>query len=584
MFVVSGLASLREDLARRLASIYPQLPSGISSSSLAQTLIDCFELSDDLDAPTAMDLWSERDSVLITYGDSVLNSPAPPLEVLHEFLRDHVGQAVTMVHILPFFPYSSDDGFAVVDYEAVNPELGDWSHIRELAKRWRIMGDLVVNHGSAGSEWFQQFKRREKPGSDYFMTAHPDADIQSVVRPRTSQLLQAVQTADGVRHVWCTFSPDQVDFDFRNPDVLVEFCRILKRYLDEGISVFRLDAVGFLWKEAGTTCIHLQQTHQIVRVFRQLVTAARPDALIITETNVPNTENLSYFGNRNEAHIIYNFSLAPLLLHALLTGQSSYLRRWMMTMPPAPLGCTYLNFTASHDGIGMRPAEGLIPDGEIDNMIAVVRNFGGLTTTRTTDGGAERVYELNVALFDALRGTADGLDVYQIERFICSQLIMLGLEGIPAFYIHSLFATGNDYEGVKQTGRNRSINRRRWMLDDLEAQLGNATSAHAIVFKALKRLLEIRSAQPAFHPNATQFTLQIDDAVFGFWRQSPDRSQSIFCISNLTPGVHHIRLDELNLISTDGWRDLITERPLDDTEGEYALAPYQTLWITNRPE
>ena len=317
-------------------------------------------------------------------------------------------------------------------------------------------------------------------------------------------------------------------------------------------------------------------------MIRTVTDAFAPGTLLITETNVPNHENLTYFGNRNEAHVIYNFSLAPLLVHALLTGKTEYLKRWMMSMPPAPLGCTYLNFTASHDGIGMRPAEGLLSDEEQLQLVETVRLFGGRVSTRRTTDGGERVYELNVALFDAMQGTVAGKDKWQVERFLCSQTVMLGLEGIPAFYIHSLLATPNDQEGVAATQHNRSINRHKWNWSDLQRELSDADSIHCLVFHELARRMKIRRRTPAFHPNATQFTLQLSDGIFAFWRQSTDRSQSVFCIHNMTDQPQELRLSDLNLISTDLWFDAISGDRFEDKTTTLELRPYQSLWISNR--
>lgn len=528
------------------------------------------------------ELWNENDTVLITYGDTLRQDNKVPLQVLASFLDQHLSRAVSTVHILPFCPFSSDDGFAVIDYREINPDLGSWDDVKTIAARYKLMADLVVNHVSSESSWFQNYCAGKDPGASYFLEATASDDLSSVVRPRASPLLRPTQTPDGVKHVWCTFSHDQIDLNFRNPEVLLEFLQIIKLYIENGSRWLRLDAVGFLWKEAGTSSLHLPQTHELVRLLRTVVDRYARGTILLTETNVPNHENLTYFGNRNEAHLIYNFSLAPLLVHALLTGNSTYLKQWMMSMPPAPLCCTYLNFTASHDGIGMRPAEGLLSEDEQLQMVQTIQQFGGRISTRATSDGAERVYELNISLFDAMQGTIDGKDEWQVARFLCSQTVMMAVEGIPAFYIHSLLATPNYDEGVELTKHNRTINRRHWDLDELSELLADPDSSHAIVFSELRRLLEIRKQQPAFHPNATQFTLQLAEPFFAFWRQSKDRSQSIFAVNNLTAEPQELRLSDLNLISLDRWRDAISGTEYDERSATITVQPYQCLWITNR--
>lgn len=527
-------------------------------------------------------LWSERDALLITYGNSIVDGAHKPLDVLHTFLSRYLADTLSGVHILPFFPYTSDDGFAVTDYRAVNPRLGEWSDIRRIAGEFRLMSDLVLNHVSSQGAWFNAYLQGHKPYDRFFFEAPDDCDVSAVVRPRTNPLLRTVETSHGPKRVWCTFSHDQVDLNFGNPEVLIEFLRIMRLHIDAGVQIIRLDAVAFLWKESGTPCIHLPQTHAIVQLMRLLLDFNAEPVILLTETNVPNTENLSYFGNRNEAHAVYNFSLPPLIVHALLTGDARHLNQWQMAMPPAQLGCCYLNFTASHDGIGVRPAEGLLDEREIDVMIDTIRSFGGLVSMRSCADGIERPYEMNVTFFEALKGTVAGPDEFQIDRFLCSQTIMMALEGIPAFYINSLTATGNDIEGYERTLHNRAVNRYRWDLHDLEAALDDNRSVHGRVFSELTRRIRLRRRHKAFHPNATQFTLQLGERLFAFWRQSIDRDQSVFALHNVSNQELTVPVVAINLIGGEAWYDIFTEEPIDPTLGDIHFAPYQCRWITNR--
>ncbi len=548
--------------------------------SLVEQIFSLLEEDFSDSATENLNKWSQNEIVMITYGDSICAPDESPLVTLSCFL-EYLQETITGVHILPFCPYSSDDGFAVIDYLQVNPELGDWPHVEAIAEKFDLMADLVLNHISSESMWFQQFKQGIKPGCDYFIEADPQADLSEVVRPRSTPLLVKVDTDQGEKHVWATFSADQVDLNFANPDVLIEVLKIILFYIQKGAKYIRLDAVGYLWKCLGTPCIHLPQTHALIKLFREITQFLNPDVALITETNVPNQENLSYFGNRDEAHLIYNFSLPPLVINALLQGKSDHLKTWMMSMPPAPMGCAYFNFTASHDGIGLRPAEGLLSEAEYNTMLKMMQQFGGKISMRKKPEG-ESPYEINISLFDAMKGTAKGEDEWQIERFLCSQTIMMAVEGIPAFYIHSFLATPNDYAGVAATGRNRSINRHQWNYQELVAQLNDPNSNQAIVIKELSRRIQIRRCQPAFHPNATQYTLHpMNKALFTFWRQSIQRDQSIFCIHNLSDRVQELLLSDINLICIDPWCDLLSGQIIEDIRDRFILQPYQCAWITN---
>jgi sucrose phosphorylase len=573
---------LRERLGVLLHSIYPEQDTAQLSRAVLEAFLGVGVRPRRRGRTPTNALWSERDCYLICYGNSLQDGQHKPLDLLHDFLQQQLKETISGVHILPYFPYTSDDGFAVTDYLAVDSGLGSWADITRIASDFRLMSDLVLNHCSSQSNWFNAYRQGHSPWDQYFCEASPDDDLSLVVRPRAHPLLREVDTAMGKRHVWCTFSHDQVDLDFTNPEVLCEFLRIMRCHIDSGVRTFRLDAVAFLWKELGTPCINLRQTHEIIRLMRTLCDYEEESIILVTETNLPNVENLSYFGNRNEAHMVYNFSLPPLILHGLLNGSSMHLNAWQMAMPPAQLGCAYLNFTASHDGIGLRPAEGLIPDSEMEAVIAATERFGGRVSMRETADRGRRPYEINIALFEALSGTINGKDDWQIPRFICSQTIAMALEGIPAFYIHSLLATPNDREAVEKTEHNRAINRHRWDYPELLQLLAAPDSDQSVVFNEMKRRIGIRIQQPAFHPNATQFTLQLGDQLFGFWRQSMDRAQSIFAIHNLSANTVAVPPMSLNLIDGDDWTDLLSSESIREFSGDIEFAPYQCRWITNR--
>ena len=577
-----SVSQIHQKLQQQLAVIYEDVALEQSYADIASQLIEAMRVDSEFAAPAPFqNNWTEQDIFAITYGDSVMQEGQKPLDTLDHFLDEYFGDTLTGVHILPFFPFSSDDGFSVIDYSSVNESLGDWQHIESIASKRKLMSDLVVNHCSSRSLWFQNFVKGQGTGHDFFFTEDPQSDLSEVVRPRTSPLLRETETANGTQHVWCTFSHDQVDFDFRNPKVLLAFSQIIRQYLDAGITVFRMDAVAFLWKIAGSSSINLPQTHEIIRLFRTLIEHVEPEAVIITETNIPNTQNLTYFGNANEAHCIYNFSLPPLLVNTLITGNCLYLKRWLMSMPPAQNGTTYFNFIASHDGIGLRPVEGLLQEQEVNLLVDTMQQFGGRISWRSGENGKQKPYEMNISLFDALQGTTQGPDKWNIERFVCAHTVMLGMEGIPGIYIHSLVGTHNDYEKVKHTQHNRSINRHRWDYESLTSELADTSSHHHKVHSELTRLIDIRKAQPAFHPNATQFILHLGLQLFGYWRQSLDRKQSIFCVSNISDKPQTLPLSELNLVLTDTWTDLLSQTQYSDLQADVTLQPYQSIWLSN---
>ena len=414
-----------------------------------------FEITPQVKNDDRSENWNESDIFLISYGDSIVSAKDKNLKTLKNFVDEFLKPHFNNIHILPFFPFSSDDGFSITDYKKVRDDLGSWEDISLLPKNYRVMADIVINHASKQSEYFQKFVRGNYEYKDFFISLDKDEGFEEVDRPRSSNLFQEIEISNQKKYLWCTFSHDQIDLNFKNPRVLLFFIKLIYLYLKHGIKVFRLDAVAFLWKEKSTNCLNLPQTHEVVKLIRTILDHYNQNTLLITETNLPNLENLSYFGNGDEANAIYNFTLPPLLLWTLLMGDSTALRKWSMSMPPAKEQTTYFNFIASHDGIGLRPTENILTDQERGTLIDIVKEFGGVISNRKKPDGTETVYELNIALLDAMKGTFKGIDHMQVERFIACHAIMLSLEGIPAFYIHSVLGTTNDYELMKKNSQNR---------------------------------------------------------------------------------------------------------------------------------
>ena len=519
--------------------------------------------------------WDQNDVFLITYGDTLKKEGEKPLNTLENFLTSYFGDSISVVHLLPFFPYSSDDGFSVIDYYKVRNDLGEWENIEKLGQHYDLMADLVLNHISTQSEWFQNFLKNQSPGRDYFIVKDPDEDLSKVVRPRSTPLLTAFDTAEGKKHVWTTFSSDQVDLNFKNPGVFLAMLEIMLYYLSKGIRIIRLDAIAFLWKEDQTSCLHLPETHEFVKLFRDIFDYLDPGLVLITETNVPNEENLSYFGDGDEAHIIYQFNLPPLLLYSFFTEDSYYFANWAATLPEPPEESTFLNFTASHDGIGVRPLEGIVPEDKKKELFENIRENGGMISTKVNADGTESPYELNTTYLDALKETRFSPDKYQIERFISSQAVMTAFKGVPAFYIHSLLGTENDYEGYRQTQRARKLNRKQWDYDELIGMLEQESKNRTILDRLL-RIINVRKQQEAFHPDAKQEWMDLGSNFIAFRRKS--ENQEIISVTNVTSHRQGIRIEAMQAVT-----ELINEDHEPHGYAELLLPPFATRWFSSSP-
>ncbi|HCU57679.1 MAG TPA: sugar phosphorylase [Anaerolineaceae bacterium] len=529
-----------------------------------------------------------RDSLLITYGDAIQSEETPPIQTLHRFLSTEVKDAISAVHLLPFFPYSSDDGFSVVEYTQVNPDLGDWSDIVALGKDYDLAIDAVINHISVESIWFQRFLAGDKPFTDYFITIDPSEDLREVFRPRDLPLLTLFETQSGQKYVWTTFSEDQVDLNYHNPEVLIEVIRILLMFVERGARYFRMDAIAYLWKDIGTSCIHLDNTHRVVQLLRAIFDAVAPYVQIITETNVPHEENVSYFGDgTNEAQMVYNFSLPPLVLNAFHHQNASILSRWAKTLKFPSDKTHFFNFTASHDGIGITPAKGLIPDEDIQEMCEQIEALGGFVSYKINPDGSRSAYELNINYLDALGDPnfPDEDDGLIADRFLASQAIMLALKGVPGIYYHSLLGSRSWREGVKHTGRKRTINREKLNYQDLLDEVHKGGTLRSKVFNGYLDLLKARGegAIEAFDPAAGQEIIEYDDRLFCIMRNALSGTQCVLCVMNVSRDGLVLDLD--HDLYPGLWEILYTHNSDLKLAGDVlqiTFAPYGVIWLLNQ--
>ena len=475
----------------------------------------------------------------------------------------------------------------MIDYSAIDPALGSWADVARFRQEFLLMFDAVINHMSVQSSWFQGFLRGDPRYSEYFIRVPAGIDLSGVVRPRTLPLTTPFEVDGQLQNIWTTFSPDQVDLNYHNPAVLLDMIDILLAYVERGAELIRLDAIAFLWKIYGTTCLHLPQTHRAIQLMRAVLDQVAPHVLLITETNVPHQDNLSYFGDgANEAQLVYNFALPPLVLHTFHTGSAEILSRWAGSLALPSRQVTFFNFLASHDGIGLNPARGILSPRQIDALVARTRQHGGLVSYKNNPDGTTSPYELNINYFDALSDPEanEPLEL-QAERFMASQAIMLSLVGMPGIYFHSLFGSRSWQAGVQLTGQNRAINRQKCDLAALEGQLSQTGSLRQCVFSRYARLLQLRAAQPAFDPYGEMTVLDAGAHIFALLRGGAG-SAPVVCLQNVTGEPQRIdnHVSEWLGAGLAGSRpqwgvvDLVSGRSLDPAQ-EIQFEPYQTRWL-----
>jgi len=499
----------------------------------------------------------QTDALLITYADQLHEPGRRPLETLTDFARAHLRDMMSAIHLLPFYPWSSDDGFAVKDYLAVDPACGTWAEIARLGQDFILMFDAVFNHLSAEGLWFRGFLAGDPRFRDFFLRVDPGWDLSKVIRPRALPLVTEFQAADGRRPIWTTFSADQPDLDYRNPEVLLAVLDVLLSYVEQGAQWIRLDAIAFLWKEPGTTCLHLPQTHHVIQLMRSVLNQVAPTVLLITETNVPHRDNLSYFGDgTNEAQLVYNFALPPLVLHSFQVGNASVLSQWAASLALPSDRVTFLNFLSSHDGIGLNPARGLLSDAEIQDLVARTLTHDGFISYRAMPGGSESPYEMNINYLDALSNPKmQESPELATRKFLTAHAILFSLAGVPAVYFHSLFGSRGDRAAAEATGIKRRINREKLERARIENELANPSSLRARIFRGLGEQLQLRRRHAAFAPAAGQRVLELDPRVFAILRESNDGSDRMLCLHNVSAEAVHVRVpgmsQDISLASFD---------------------------------
>ncbi|EDB3198717.1 sugar phosphorylase [Listeria monocytogenes] len=513
----------------------------------------------------SIDTISEKNVYLIAYGDSIFEKNKHPLQTLNEFLQEYAQDVITDVHLLPIFPSTSDDGFSVTDYKQIDEQLGDWDDVQKMSENFRVMLDFVANHMSKSSDWFKRFSDNEAPYNQFFIEKNSQFDYKNVTRPRTSPLFHQYENG---KELWTTFSEDQLDLNVRNIDCLVALTDVLLFYASKQATSIRLDAIGFLWKTSGTTCMHLPETHEIISLWRLLIDELYPNLQIITETNVPHEENISYFGDgENEANMVYQFPLPPLVLHTFTCHDTTKLSKWAKSISQVSSTATYFNFLASHDGIGMRPATGILSDEEINSLVQKAVENGGQVSYKDNADGTQSVYELNINYGEALQNPGeDTTEELVTKKIIAAHSILLTLQGVPAIYYHSLLGSKNDLVGYEESGINRRINREKLEKNQLVHELETDTYRQTI-FTSLKKLVQIRRNHTAFSPFATQEILDLGPDVFAIKRESEE--ECIYGIINVTS--HNIR----KTLAFSG-TNLLTNQPV---ASELDLTAYEVVWI-----
>ncbi len=518
-------------------------------------------------------------AVLITYADTVFTFNEPTLKTLKYLIDNYLGNLASVIHVLPFLCSTSDGGFAVSSYEKIEDRFGTWEDLKNLSSDHVIMADLVLNHVSSSHPWVQQFKNGIEPGKKYILNPSITDNWENVIRPRNTSLFTSIYTKDGHKNVWTTFGSDQVDLNWKEPSIFLEFLKLIVKYIKHGVGWIRLDAIGFIWKKPSTTCLHMEEVHHVVKALRILLKNIHSSSILLTETNVPEKENISYINPGDEAHLAYNFPLPPLLLESLISNKADLINKWLSSWPDLPIKTGFLNFTASHDGIGLRALEGLMEPSRIHKLLVECETRGGLVSHRRMPNGEDQPYELNISWWSAMSNSGTNRQYLQFEKYILSQLFIIALKGVPAFYLPTIMTSENDTSRFLKTGERRDLNREKFDKEQLIELLNDKNSLASRSLILLRHAMKTRGLYEAFDPEQPMNCYSKDHNDIVVISRGIDEDK-IFAIHNMT----NLRLSfciednlGIKLKPQFVWKDLLNSRIYNNNTIE--LKPYWVCWL-----
>jgi glycosidase len=589
--------------------------------------------------------WSEQQLVLICYGDHLWSRDPnlTPLQALGAFCRQHFSEpefAHLTLHLLPIYqsPYK-DGGFDVADPFAVNPKMGTWADVRAIRQHFQVALDFVANHLSTASAWFTRYMQDDPLYQDFFIGFDDEATVRrlerevlpQIYRPRPHNPFIPVTKPDGAtRWVYMTFSDHQADVNYQNPFVFLKMMEVLLFYILQGVSLIRLDAIPYLWKEWGTSCAHHPKTHALLSLFRLAVDMVNPAVKLLAESMEPLADSLRYLSTTEQAkaHIAYNFVPCGLIPYTLLTEDASVFQRNLQQFrPPGAEVDWAVVCGVTHDGSSLNPCrapqsivgEAVLQEEQINTIARYYTASGDQEIATRSALAPEHPHHIRADFrqhFSAIHreqprfvnykaitdedgqrqqivyeaiSTYASLFRQNPDQIIAALAMALGLPGIPFTYFTLPFAVLNDYTAYLETGNPRELNRGRVLLEDLLQDLTDqGTLAHQ-VFCRYKQLLRLRASHPAFHPHGSLIPITTTNAaILSFLRISVDRTQQIMIVQNVSSRIQNVTIHLHNhvLNTTVACVDIISEKsfPVKAQTLALRLEPFALLWLTDRSD
>jgi sucrose phosphorylase len=464
----------------------------LAKNSASQNVTDVFEQES-----TALKKSSMKNSIqLIAYVDRLGGSD---IRTLHKLLKGPLAGLFGGIHLLPFYYpiHGIDAGFDPIDHTTIDPSLGSWSDIKALGQDFDLMADLIVNHVSSSSPQFLDYSEKGD-ASNYknmflsmasiFPNGATEKDLLTIYRPRHGLPFSLTTLKNGEKRLlWTTFSEHQIDIDVNHPQAKAYLQSVLQTLHENGISMVRLDAVGYAIKKAGTTCFMIPETFAFIEYL-----ASQAAALNIEVLGEIHSHFRMQIEIAQQVDRVYDFALPPLILHAIFSQNARHLKKWLEISPRNAI--TVLD---THDGIGVidigadsadpqgRP--GLLSPTEIDALIENIHTNSNGQSRLATGLAASNLdlYQINCTFYDAL-GRND-------SNYILARALQFFAPGVPQVYYVGLLAGENDMNLLQKSGVGRDINRHSYT----PGEIGEAMQRPVV--QSLFELMRFRNNHPAFN-------------------------------------------------------------------------------------
>ena len=515
---------------------------------------------------------------------------------------------ITYVHFMPLLKSregNNDGGYAVSDYLAVEDRLGTMEQLEKVVWLLKQRGirtciDFVLNHTAKEHIWADECRKGNPDYRDMYHMFDDDVMPQRYEETMT-EIFPGVAPGNFTyypelkRYVMTRFYEFQWDLNYANPQVFNKIVEVLLTLANRGIDIFRLDAIPYMWKEAGTSCMNHPKVHTLLRMMYHIIQEVCPSVIFLGEAIVQPCEIVKYFGNQQEkeCNVMYNASLMVLLWNSLATRDVRLMERSLSKNYGVPADGVWINYARCHDDIGwgfeneLLRELGFDPEAHKQFMIQFMegRYPGSFSVGELYEFNPMTLDARNCGTFASMCGLEQALKEkhsYKIEqsvkRILLLNAMIISYTGIPLFYSGDEIGQLNDWSyknDRKIAGDSRWLHRGKMDWDAAEKRNDPGT-VQGQIFSGIKKMLQIRKSSPYFRSDVRSEPVDLgNQAVFGFHKEN-----KMMVLANFSEREQWVDANRFNWFGLPGeMKDLLTGRPVRSYNNEILLGPYEYLWL-----